>query len=277
MSKGLKNFTVTAEAIKDGKTGLVSYLNYLQSKKAASHAQTNIFNVHPKNGDFDKFAKSAVGSAFDLDLQNQKKKGGRPTSAYAVSYCFSLPRNTLRPTPKQWRKIAKDVIKTLQEKVPEISSSDHLFLNVHDQENPHLNLVVQKVVNGKRLRKIDQYALLGAFKSTFNVAVLKHCDFDYKDYEPKQVGLGPRKKAWQLVRADGEKLMRQFDKLAKYINESNEKRISSTENRIIKTLNEKSDNKELREHKQRLLDDMYKVDDPQFNDSLERISKKLKR
>lgn len=277
MSKRLKNFTVTAKSVKQGKTGLVSYLNYLRSEKATSHAQTKILNVHPKNGDFDKFAKSAVGSAFDLDLQNQKKKGGRPTASYAVSYCFILPKNTIRPTPQQWRKIAKDVVKTLQEKVPEISSPDHLFLNVHDQDNPHLNLVVQKVVNGQRLRKIDQKALLGAFKSTFNRAVLKHCDFDYKDYQPEQVGLGARKEAWQRVRADSEKLMRQFDKLAKYINQGNEKRISSTENRIVKTLSEEPENEELREHRQKLLDDLNKVNDPQFNNSLKRISKKLKR
>lgn len=277
MSKQLKNFTVTARSVKSGQSGLISYLNYLNNQKTSSHSQTNIYAVHPSNADYSKFAKSAVSSAFELDLKNQKGKGGRPTASYAVSYCFSLPKNTIKPTPQEWKKISKEIVKVLREQVPEISKPEHLFINIHDQDNPHLNLVVQKVVNGQRLRKIDQRSLLSSFKTAFNQAVLKHCDFDYKDYQPKKIGLGKRKEGWQLIRSDMEKLMRQFDLLTKYINSQNEKRIKSTENRIIKTLNDKPENEELREHKQKLLDDLNKVNDPQFQDSLNRVRKKLKR
>lgn len=275
-NRKIKNFTVTAKSVKSGKGGLVTYLNYLQSQKVASHAQTNIFNVHPKNGDFEEFAKSAVNSAFELDLKNQKGKGGRPTASYAVSYCFSLPKNTIRPTPDQWRKIAKDVIKTLREQVPEISNQNHLFMNVHDQSNPHLNLVVQKVVDGKRLRKIDQRSLLASFKTTFNQAVLKHCDFDYRDYEPEKISLGKRKETWQMIRDDMEKLMKQFKLLTDHLNNNNDSRVRSTEKRILKTLGSKSDNEELREQRQKLLDELSQIDDPQFKQSLNRIRKKFK-
>lgn len=276
MTKKLKNFTVTAKSIKSGQSGLVSYLNYLNNNNTSSHQSTAIRSISPKSGDYNAFAKSAVMSAFELDLKNQSGKGGRPTASYAVSYCFTLPKNTIKPTPEEWRKIAKDIIATLREKVPEISKPEHLFMNVHDQDNPHLNLVVQKVVDGQRLRKVDQRSLLSALKTSFSQSVLKHCQFDYRQYQPKKVGLGKRKEGWQLIRDDMEKLMKQFDLLTKHINSQNEKRIKSTENRIIKTLNDKPENEELSTMKQKLMEELSKEKDPQFQQSLERVKRKFK-
>ncbi|WP_218576004.1 hypothetical protein, partial [Pseudomonas sp. FSL R10-0056] len=81
------------------------------------------------------------------------KKGGRPVQSYAQSFVFCLPPSVKKPTTEEWKEITKDIVKEIAKKL-EVSLSDlngKIFANVHDQDNPHLNLVVPRVLNGKSL------------------------------------------------------------------------------------------------------------------------------
>lgn len=235
MKKSIKGFTVTSQAIKGKERGLINYLNYLDNPNAASHQDTKFIDIY---GDGNEFIKKSKLEALEVDIKNQRNgKGGRPSESLAISFDFTLPKNTIRPTAEQWKKIGKDLALTIKDNIETRLQKNHVFMNVHDQANPHLNLLCSKFMNGKRCRKIDQKALLSKLKTQYNKSVLQHCDFDYRDYEPEEVGLSSkRKKAWQLEKQNVDKAYIQFEKLVDYINDGNTKRQNSTANRIIKTL-----------------------------------------
>lgn len=238
MSKSkIKNWTVVAESIKNKSTGLIKYIRYLNSTKELSHEKTTIHSIFKNDQKQQmKFIKTCCGEALSLDLENSSKKGGRPVDSYAVSFDLTLPHSVENPTIDQWKLIAKDIYKTIKDNIDEDLTEDHIYMNIHDQENPHLNIVVSKVIGGKRSRKLDQYSLLSKIKAQYNLSTLKHCDLNFEDYEPLNTKLGRRKKKWQLEVEKMNKLFNQMESLVKYSNENNQKRIASTKNRIIKTL-----------------------------------------
>ncbi|WP_205903768.1 hypothetical protein, partial [Pseudomonas viridiflava] len=85
------------------------------------------------------------------DMDNSQKKGGRPVQGYAQSFVFGLPPSVQKPTPEQWKSITNDILKELAKKLG-IEVTDFkgkIFANVHEQDNPHLNLVVSRIINGK--------------------------------------------------------------------------------------------------------------------------------
>ena len=229
MSK-LKNLTVTAKTIKQKSSGLISYGNYLINKKTDSHKETNIIPIF---NNFESFVTHATNEALKVDLKNaEARKGGRPVDGYAVSFNLTLPRNTIRPTPEQWKLIAQDVMRAVKKEIPGLSKQD-FFINVHDQSNPHLNILVSKIIDGQRNREIDQKKILSVMKNIYSISVLKHCNFDYQNYNPLNTDLGSRKPKWQIEK---NKFYDQIDALLKYIAEGNTIRTKSTENRIIKTV-----------------------------------------
>lgn len=235
MKKKITGFVVTSETIRNKARGLINYLNYLDDPNTPKHKNTEFITVY---GHPNEFIKKCQLEALEVDMANQKKgKGGRPTEGLAVSFDFTLPKNTIRPTQEQWKKIGKDLALTLKDNIDGKLKKNHIFMNVHDQSNPHLNMVVSKFMDGKRVRKVDQKALLSKLKSQYNKSVLQHCDFDYRDYEPEEIGLSKkRQKAWQLEQQQQERFLKQFDALVKYHNENNLNRVKTTENRMLKTL-----------------------------------------
>ena len=266
MSK-IKNWTVTSEAVKNKTSGLIKYINYLNNPNIDKHENTEIKNIFKDPEKGSKFIKKCSEEAISLDLKNAENgKGGRPVESYAVSFDFILPKNTIRPTADQWKSIAKDIYKVVKSSVDNNLTQEHVYMNIHDQENPHLNLVVSKIIDGNRERKIDQKAILSKMKLQFNKSVLDHCDFDYKDYVPEQTNLGPRKKTWQNDIKLLEKAHKQLKSLFEYMNEDNQKRINSTKNRMVKTLNQIS------EHNQNeFFDHTKEIDDMGMKDLLEEI------
>ena len=270
MSK-IKNWTVTSEAVKNKTSGLIKYINYLNNPNIDKHENTEIKNIFKDPEKGSKFIKKCSEEAISLDLKNAENgKGGRPVESYAVSFDFILPKNTIRPTADQWKSIAKDIYKVVKSSVDNNLTQEHVYMNIHDQENPHLNLVVSKIIDGNRERKIDQKAILSKMKLQFNKSVLDHCDFDYKDYVPEQTNLGPRKKAWQNDIKLLEKAHNQLKSLFEYMNEHNQKRINSTKNRMVKTLNQIS------EHNQNeFFDHTKEIDDMGMKDLIEDIRKEV--
>jgi len=195
----IKNFTVISQRVKDKSDGLISYINYLESETAPSHKNTTIISISSKTKSA-TFLKNTIMDVVDFD--NANKKGGRKVESFAQSFNLVLPETVNRPTPEQWQKITKDIlIATKTHLGIEDSLHDFVskcFFNIHDQKNPHLNLVVPRIYNGERLHKLDQKALIGVMKKEFNASVLKHCQIDFKQYKPDKQNLGRRRKGWQM-------------------------------------------------------------------------------
>lgn len=193
---GISNWTVTSERISGKSNGMVDYASYLISNTHKNHKNTTILPI--SNFTIDNFIKRTINSTINFDANNTK--GGRKVESYCQSFNFILPP-PLKPTPEQWNKIAGDLIKTVHSKL-EIKDdinefAKHLFLNVHDQANPHLNMLVPRIYKEEWHRKLDQKGIIIDLKNQFNLSVLKHCNIDFKEYKPQKQRLGKRRKGWQ--------------------------------------------------------------------------------
>jgi hypothetical protein len=116
----------------------------------------------------------------------------------------------VKPTPDEWKSITSDILKELAKKL-DIDVNDfkgRVFANVHDQDNPHLNLVVSRVVQGKALKALDQKGTIGVAKKAFNASTLARCGLDVSAYEPLQTNVGPHLAKWQLQQEDSEKAIK---------------------------------------------------------------------
>ncbi|WP_228393888.1 hypothetical protein, partial [Pseudomonas helleri] len=166
----------------------------------------------PVYGPLETCIRTCSNEAVSLDLENSQKKGGRPVQSYAQSFVFSLPPSVVKPTPGEWKSITSDILKELAKKL-DIDINDfkgRVFANVHDQDNPHLNLVVSRVVQGKTLKALDQKGTIGVAKKAFNAASLARCGLDVSAYEPLQTNVGPHLAKWQLQQKDSEKALKEI-------------------------------------------------------------------
>lgn len=214
----IKNWFVRSERVKDRHTGLIKYGKYLIDKEHANHKQTS--NIIPIFGNIENFIKSASTEAVTLDLSNAQRKGGRPTQSYAQSFVFGLPSSVMKPTPQQWKEVTKDIIRELAKKL-EIDPNDlggKIFANVHDQDNPHLNIMVCRVIKGKALKALDQKGTIGVAKKAFTASTLARCGLNVAEYEPLQTNLGPRQAKWQIQQRDAEKALKHIGLEAQKLN-----------------------------------------------------------
>lgn len=203
----IKNWFVRSERIKDKHGGLIKYGKYLVNMEHANHKNTE--SIIPVYGNIENFIRTCSNEAVSLDLENSQKKGGRPVQSYAQSFVFSLPPSVVKPTPDEWKSITSDILKELAKKL-DIDINDfkgRVFANVHDQDNPHLNLVVSRVVQGKTLKALDQKGTIGVAKKAFNAASLARCGLDVSAYEPLQTNTGPHLAKWQLLQKNSEKAL----------------------------------------------------------------------
>jgi len=204
----IKNWFVRSERVKDTHIGLIKYGKYLINLEHANHKNTS--SIIPIYGNIEGFIRTCSNEAVSLDLDNSQRKGGRPVQSYAQSFVFSLPDAVKKPTKEEWKLITNDVIKALAKKL-DIEIKDlngRVFANVHDQDNPHLNLVISRVVQGKALKALDQKGTIGVAKKAFNAATLARCGLDVSTYEPLQTNLGARQAKWQIQQDDSEKALK---------------------------------------------------------------------
>ena len=190
----IKNWIVTTERVKNKSAGLSEYTSYLISSKHKNHKNTEIYALF--NSEHNKFITNAINETLDFDAKN--KKGGRKVESFAQSFNFILPPPH-KPTPEQWKKIAKDLINTIHKEL-EIkeninSFGNSCFMNIHDQANPHLNLLVPRIFAGQRLADLDRKNVLAKVKLQFNKSVLEHCNIDHTQHNPLRVNVGRRKSA----------------------------------------------------------------------------------
>jgi len=207
---GIKNFTVTTQRIKSKSDGLIEYTNYLVSENAPSHKNTTILNI---GRNFDHFLQNTIINTVNFD--NENKKGGRKVESYAQSFNFILPPDVAKPTHEEWKCIYLDLLKKAKETL-EIKGdlkplAKSCFSNVHDQSNPHLNLLIPRIYNNERLHGLDQRKLLSELKKEFNKSVMIHCNIDFRSYKSEQQNIGKRRKKWQM---DQKKFHEERDKLA---------------------------------------------------------------
>lgn len=183
----LKNWTVITQPIKNRGLGLRKFLRYLVSESHKNHKSKT--TIKPIFGNIDRFHLKTVFNITKQELITaKKKKGGRGFNSFAQSFVFSLPPALpIKITHQQWQNISRDIIKELSlflNLTPK-DLKDHLFMNLHEQDNPHLNLVIAKVINAETRTELQQKSIVRVLKHAFNLAVLEHTRLDHTQYQPK--------------------------------------------------------------------------------------------
>ena len=204
MSK-IKNWFVRSERVKEKHNGLIKYTKYLFDLEHANH-KGKTHRIVPLYGGIDIFIKNAAAGAVDVDIGNGQKKGGRPIESYAQSFVLGLPPSVKKPTDQQWKAIFGDVLRAMAEKmgIPINSLKGHVLANVHDQDNPHMNLVISRVIDGRVVKTLDQRAVIITAKRAFTASTLARCGLDIKSYTPLQTNIGQRQEKWQLQQKEAE-------------------------------------------------------------------------
>lgn len=181
----MKNFVVITQPIKEQAKGLTTYLSYLVSSKHKSHRdKTRIVPIH---NTIKKLINNCIEQITDRNLERKKeKKGGRDISSYAQSFVFSLPPD-IYLNDEQWKQVSMSVFCDLADylNLSKTTLSKNCFINLHDQENQHINLVVSKVIDGTVCKDIQKKAVLAMLKQSFNCAVLKTANINHLTYNPK--------------------------------------------------------------------------------------------
>lgn len=189
----IKNWTVTTQRVKSKSEGLSEYASYLISAKHKNHKNTTIIPLF--KFDVDNFLNNTILETIEFDANN--KKGGRKVESYAQSFNFILPPPH-KPTTAQWESITKDLLLTICKELnisEKTKFAKACFVNVHDQTNPHLNMLVPRIFDGKRLADLDRKNVLAKLKLQFNQSVMKHCEIDHKQHKPLRSNVGKRKRA----------------------------------------------------------------------------------
>lgn len=183
----MKNWIVISKPIKDQGKGLAKYLSYLTSSSHKNHKDKT--RIIPLFGNNQNLYKRVIYSVADKELKTAKKrKGGRPISSYAQSFVFTLPEGVnISPTKSEWAYIAKEIISTLVQYTDTSKEelAKHIFINIHNQKNPHLNVVVSKIINGNVKTELQKKSIVAALKKTFNYAVLNKLHISPTDYQPQ--------------------------------------------------------------------------------------------
>lgn len=181
----MKNFVVITQPIKDQAKGLTNYLSYLVSSKHKNHRdKTRIVPIHST---IKKLLKNCIEQITDRNLERKKaKRGGRDITSYAQSFIFSLPPD-IHLNDKEWKQVAMSIFCDLADYLnfPKTTLSNNCFINLHDQDNQHINLVVSKVINGSVCIGIQKKAVLAMLKQSFNSAVLKATNINHLTYKTK--------------------------------------------------------------------------------------------
>jgi hypothetical protein len=195
---GIKNWTVIGKGISKGASGAGGYMRYLQNIEHKNH-KGKTEAILPIFGDAEKCLTLAVTEGTKKECKNgMQGKGGRPIDTLMQSFVFSLPDTMPRPTPKQWKDVARDLIIGMADflEVEPEELARRSFGNVHDEKCPHLNIVIGRIWDGEIKNKLKQRSVLGQFKREFNKAILTHMGVSHLDYVPVNENMGTMKK-WQ--------------------------------------------------------------------------------
>ena len=190
----MKNFTVIAKKVKNGASGLSTFTNYLQSANDRNHkGRTKVIPLLNEKNNGSRFVGEMCGIMASRDLANVKAgKGSRPIKNLALSLCFSIPSDVPKPTVKQWQSIFKDIYQEskdfLKRTSPDLKSYEiPVFANVHEQENPHLNVCLGMFNKTDSLRNLSRPSFIHLIQLIFNKSVKLHLGVDVLLYKPKNI------------------------------------------------------------------------------------------
>ena len=181
----MKNFIVISKPVIGEEKGVIKYLSYLVSTGHSNHVdKTRIVPIH---NSIKKFINNNIFQIIERKLKRKKARlGGRDITSFAQSFVLSLPPD-IKVDDETWRDIAMDIFSDLACFIGVSKSilAKNCFINLHDQDNQHLNIVISKVVDGHVCRDLQRKSVISFIKASFNSAVLKHAHVDYKSYKPK--------------------------------------------------------------------------------------------
>lgn len=214
----IKNWTVTTERVKNKDAGLAEYVSYLTSEKHKNHKNTKIYALF--NSDAHKFLNKTIQETLAFDREN--KKGGRKVESFGQSFNFILPPPH-QISADQWAEISYDLLRVAHSELNIKSDLSRFvracFVNVHEQSNPHVNIVIPRIFEKERLADLDRKNILAKLKQEFNLSVLKNCNIDHTHHNPKRTNVGARKRAHKHF---SDKIIEDVDNASKIIIEAYE-------------------------------------------------------
>lgn len=249
MKKRAKNFFVRSESVGNGSKGFMSYVEYLCDENHPNH--TNKSKIINLKGDRDTFVNNVTLDTMDRERAViRANKGGRPISSYAQSFVISLPGNFVQPSIEQWKKIAADMIKTISAKIGVSPKKviQNSFINIHDQTNPHLNIVTGKIFDEKSYNKeLTRPSTSNALKRDIKRSVLVHTGKNLDDYVTVLPSGTTRGKRWDELKKKEEFLNSEYHRYLErlvtlsrlfneYMDEIDEKLLFEKENKIKKEI-----------------------------------------
>lgn len=290
----IKSFFVRNQVI-DGASGALNYAVYLKDESHPNHDhRTKCVRIL---NDPTEIALQAIQDGSEIDLRNKKKRaGGRPVDAYLQSYVMSPPSSANLSTD-DWKEISKRMLKEIAFKLdmPVKKLMKHCSIYLHDQENAHLNIVVNRCIDAEsRTTILTRPSTTNAIKRAFNEEMLKY-GYDINEYIPENDSNDlPYRRATNLIQRENQiktdqkeinedrkglrlfdkleqKLFKQLGSLIDYYDQKNEKRIKSTKNRIDKTLDELEEiqfTEKMEDDKKQALESIYTAVDS-FNDKVD--------
>lgn len=186
----IKNYFVRGKAVKFQTKGLINYINYLESSEHKNHKgkTEKIYKIYKSKN----FLDTTVLDAERLNLKKaqMKGKGGRYIKEYAQSFVFSPPEG-VKMSKEEILELSNRIMKILSNysKISKKELLEKLFINVHVQDNTHLNIVIGKVFNNKPIHW-GKLSLSHTLKQAFNVFMLEVKGLDHKEHHPKPKNKG---------------------------------------------------------------------------------------
>lgn len=170
----LKNFFVKTQSVKNGEKGLLTYLKYLENQNHPNHQKTQ--KIIQINGKMDSFFLKTINQVKKRQLKTFKNgKGGRPPSSFCQSFVFSFPTSFSKIEKSDYEKILKNIYKDLSEitKIPVKTLIENSFINIHENENKHINIVINKFLNEEKTVDFSKKNILNILKTSFNTAIFE--------------------------------------------------------------------------------------------------------
>ncbi len=181
----IKNYFVRGESIKNEEKGVINFFRYLQDSNHKNHKgkTEKIYTIHENKNFLNKVCMSAA--QHNLSKKLKGRRGGRTNKHFAHSFCFSPPEG-VKLSKTEMNELSRRIIKVLSEYAG-ISSKELLentFINVHEQDNTHLNILTGKILGGKSI-DWGKLSLSHTLKLLFNVFLLEFKGLDVKEHQPK--------------------------------------------------------------------------------------------
>ena len=196
----MKGWTVRTEATKNRSEGVADREIYLHNKDHPNHVKTEVIGrVWGNDKTMASIAHNGASAAAKLKA---KGKGGRPAESFAMEFTLNLPKG-YRPTGKQWKAIAKQMIIDVAAKlgIPPKTLSNQTYAVVHRQDQTkeydsrgrevgtgdHIHVVIGKFTpEGNCLRDLQRKTITNVVKDSFNSSTMK-MGFDWTQYRDRRL------------------------------------------------------------------------------------------